>query len=422
MRAKLKRRSILSSGLRVSAAVAGFLCLALILAYADTDIWSASRSFSDHRKEAELAGLFSRIDQIRPLYEVAESENGADLVFRSKIPQVDGIEKFSDAQMANLIKSSEPLLQSLEAAAKRKHILFPHDRDNPYNFASSLSNLNGWIRMLCDFTRFSVKKGNVNQTRRFVRLASVLTMRTEEDRTIVATLTRASCAQLIFAKLRDILESKGRDPRWLAITSEASEILDQPYNFKLALNLQHFTDVAFIDDLERDPMTIKEGLDSGEFPFPIRFSRFLPRFYDSARARIHERYAGMFRLMSNDPYDFDSFDRACEFADRFMRETGWSYAGVRTVGQDLSQIALALRKETAIRNTVMQAIEFLKSGKKANGLPLIDRHALDFDGRPIRIVKNNHAQVIYTVWQDGIDNHGAPITKGQGDWSVRLPN
>ena len=81
---------------------------------------------------------------------------------------------------------------------------------------------------------------------------------------------------------------------------------------------------------------------------------YVPRV--SPIARIHERYTETIKRLPADPFDFSAIETALAAGDEVLHRPGWSHLVLHSVDIDLSQFALALRKEQSIRNTVTVVI------------------------------------------------------------------
>ncbi|MBS1703717.1 MAG: hypothetical protein JST12_18785 [Armatimonadetes bacterium] len=403
------RRRWASAG-RVSLVVLVLLLGSVVIAYQSTDLPSAAGQYEQNRLDAANLGLLFTHDQVRQLYQVPADENGASLVLAAKIPSGSGPTVVAVTTLADKVRAIEPQLQSLEQAVRKKHILFDHDTDDALFVGSSGSNLRSWIKYLTETAAPAIEQGDLAVTRRLLTIAAGLVAHSDEDKTRLALMTRAEVSQQMENQIRLIIERHGMAREWTALARDLAQSLDRPYDFRSAINLEHYANVEFIRELEADPFTLRQAYLSREYPWPVRYSNYLPKFYKAALSRIHARYLTTYRALPSDPNDLAGARKACSAGDDYLTREGISYAGLKTYDEEFGQFLAALEKEAPMRNAVFMAIAKLDGASDT-------RHALDIDDKPIRVL----ADRVYSIWQDGHDDGGKPVVDGHGDWVIRMP-
>lgn len=417
-----KSKAAIKSFARVSGLAFILVGGGLALAYFQTDLFSASRQCDDYAKQAKDLGLFSNLDEAKPLFAVDANENGAPLMLEAG--HLDFSQKSSIVQsdLPTLLTQLEPKLKLVEAAVAKKRIIFKHNKIEPTLFVGDGSNLRNWIKSLTELSKHTLEAGNLEATSRLLILAARLVDHCDEDRTFVAVLGRLSNAQVLESRLREIIETKGADKSWVAMVDQVLTVLDRPYDLRTALSLQHLSNIAFVERLEAHPLSFQEARSTRDLPAPVRYSKFLPRFYSASLSRIHQRYVETVKRWPKDPFDFIGASAACEVGDEIQHREAWSYTVLHSLDIDFRQFVKAVRKEQSIRNVLVIATKSLQGDitpDKFNNA--LSRFMLDIDGKPIRCKKDGNEWIVYSIWQDDVDNGGKPIDKGRGDWTVRVP-
>ncbi len=407
---------------RVSLTLVVAITAILTILYSLTDLYSTARKYDQFREDANHAGLYTSVEQTKALFTVDDADNGASILSNLRVPPLNAPKLDTEEHYRLALAAIDPVLRTLERAVAHKRILFNHNDSEPTLFVSREFNSTSWIRLVTGYIRAAVQFDDSANARRLMRIAAALTDHCDEDKTEVAMLMRLSSSQNLEAILRDIVEQHGKDPSWIGICDETLTKLDRPYDLRSALNLQHLADVAFIEHLRQNPLTLHEAMNTRDYPAPVRYSKFLPKFYDASLARIHERYVQTFANLPQDPYDYAGAGAACQSGDEILHRYGFSLTALHTVDIEFTQFVEAIKKESAIRNTVIQAVAMMEAISDPAKEPHVDgRYALDFDGKPIRIKPTDAGDVVYSVWQDGTDDGGKPIVEGRGDWVIHLP-
>ncbi|MBS1726088.1 MAG: hypothetical protein JST51_05155 [Armatimonadetes bacterium] len=144
--------------------------------------------------------------------------------------------------------------------------------------------------------------------------------------------------------------------------------------------------------------------------------------YDRARlSRVYELFAKLASEFPSDSRDYRGMFRAMDSARSLINKRDWSWKFWNWDLIDLREFVVAAQDQTAYLNALMQSIRILQThANPADGMPLTDRHALDVDGKPLRIKHDAKGWVIYSIGHDGVDDGGVEMNGMKGDFVVRL--
>lgn len=414
--------------------VAGMFGLVAVCGFAAvlsrTDLSAASGEYEKNKADAEREGLFFATSQAEARYQIPESENGARLI--SGVLPLLGKLKLDRGTVltAEMMKAKwmelEPAIATIEEASRRKHLMFRRDFSNPAaTFFPEYSSIKDWVKLLVQLGHISAEKGDLKNAEKYWSLATYLAVKTDEEGMLIGILVRIACMAIIEKELQTMIASRGRgrDPKMLLVLESVLNKLDQPYDMKMPLRLENWFATSIVDSVVNGTTNVQDLGYGNSLPNEIKFGRYLPGFRKANMSRIYRTYADAIHLIPDDPYDMAGVQRAYESLDRAGMKQGLSYTMQALMMPVFSQTTLAVSREIAQRNALIQAVALLKSGADpAKGLPLKDRHTMDTDGKPLRVKKTSSGWVIYSIGRDNVDDGGVPIdTHGKGDYVVLLP-
>ena len=393
-----------------------------------TDLSAASREYEKNRADAEKEGLYFSREQVEARYQIPESENGARLI--SGVLPLLGKLKLDRGTVltAEMIKAEwaelEPAIATIEEASHRKHLMFRRDFSNPAaTLFPEYSSIKDWVKLLVQLGYISAEKNDYLSAEKYWSLAAYLAVKTDEEGMLIGTFVRIACAAIVERELQTMVASRGRDPKMLQVLESVLRKLNQPYDMKTPLKLENWFATSIVDSVLNGSDGLEDLGFGNSLPNEIKYGRFLPGFRKANLSRIYRTYADAIHLIPDDPYDMAGVQRAYESLDRAGMKQGLSYTMQSIMMPVFSQATLAVSRDIAQRNALIQAVALLKSGSDLNkGLPLKDRHAKDVDGKSIRLKKKPSGWVIYSIGRDKVDDGGIPVdTHGKGDYVVRLP-
>ena len=410
--------------------VFGLVLICLVAAVlSKTDLSAASREYEKNKADAAKEGLYFSREQIDALYAIPTNENGAALI-APVLPllqtlKLDRNNGYYEEQVLSHWSKLEPAIAKFEEASQRPHLKFKRDFSNPGATAfPEYSSIKSWVTLFVRLGHFAAEKNDYVSAEKYFGLAAYLSVKTDEEGMLIGTLVRIACAAIVERELQTIVATHGRDPKMLQVLDSVLHKLDQPYDMKAPLKLENWFATSVIDSV----MNGSAGLDDlgygNSLPNEIKYGRYLPGFRKANMSRIYRTYADAIHLIPDNPYDMAGVQRAYESLDRAGMKQGLSYTMQALMMPVFSQATLAVSRDIAQRNALIQAVALLKSGADpAKGLPLKDRHAKDVDGKSIRLKKKPSGWVIYSIGRDNVDDGGVPIdTHGNGDYVVRLPS
>ena len=406
----------------------------LAIAYSRTDLGDATASYQKNREAAKKAGLFFTRDEVGKLFDIQESDNGEKLILGAKVPGLGYAGVITDADIQGKAREIEAMVRKIEEASRRPYLMSARvpkskpglsqvDLDSQA-FASTMpsmklgSSIKNAVKILVRLTKYAYEHEDKQSAKRYLSLASYLSKRADNDKSIIPLLIRVTCEDMIAFRLRRMVPRLGHDPEWLAIIDDTLKQLDKPYDLKTAEKIEHWQAIAYVNALCAEAPSLDYMLHNTDDPPGIRYRRFLPKFREAELSRVHEYFANNVSLLGPDPYNFESQQKVLEFDKKFEDRTGWSYAVVQ---RETLHMVSVMRKHTSIRNALFQAVEILKrKSDPAIGLPLVGRYRLDVDGNQIRIKHLSKGWIVYSIWGDGVDDGGVPIVNGHGDFVVNL--
>ncbi len=393
-----------------------------------TDLSAASREYEKNRADAEKEGLYFSREQVEARYQIPESENGARLI-SGALPLLGKLKIDRGTVLtAEMIKAKwadlEPAIATIQEASHRKHLMFRRDFSNPAaTLFPEYSSIKDWVKLFVQLGHISVENGDLSNAEKYWSLATYLAVKTDEEGMLIGILVRISCLAFIERELQTMIASRGRDPKVLLVLESVLNKMDQPYDMKMPLRLENWFATSIVDSVVNGTTNVQDLGYGNSLPNEIKFGRFLPGFRKANLSRIYRTYADAVHLIPEDPYDLNGVQLAYESLDRAGMKQGLSYTMQALMMPVFSQATLAVSRDIAQRNALIQAVALLKSGADpAKGLPLKDRHAKDVDGQSIRLKKKPSGWVIYSIGRDNVDDGGVPVdTHGKGDYVVLLP-
>ena len=404
-----------------------FILLAAGFAYSRTDLGEAAGKYEGNLSEAKRLGLITTEAELANRYAIPSSDNGAELV-AGALPKIallrkDGKDSLPDSQLESKWIEFEPWIVALEAASQRKSLIFKHDRSKlPLEDLSESSYVKEWVGFLVRSARLAVKKNQVEKASRCLNLAAFLSSSADDEGTFLGMLVRDGCASMIERVLREMVPKLGGQPAWLKVIDSTLNRLDQPYDFRAALQVEHFMDSATVVPLVNNPKKFYKDIGGGDPDSRLIYARFFPRMREASLARLSGGFIAAMKDLPNDPYDFNGVQKSMNHLDDLGGHAGLSYLASRGVIFPSREILHSIRKEVGQRNALIQAVAIIK--RKANpqsGLPLTGHYRLDADGKPIRIRRKGSGWIVYSVWGDMTDDKGLESTNNRGDWVVHLP-
>jgi len=390
-----------------------------------TDLSKAAAEYDQSRSDAEKEGLYLSKAQLDASYNIPESENGAKLI-SSVLPLLNSLkldrtkvltEKLIQDNWAKL----EPAIAKFEEASHRKHLMFHRDYTNPAATTfPEYSYVKGWVNLFVQMGHFAAEKQDYQTAQKYWNLAGYLANKQDEEGILIGMLVRIACLAIIEKEIQKTIVTHGKDPKMMAVLETVLKELDQPYDMKAPLKVECWFAVSMVDQVLIDPKAMF-SMGSG-LPNEIRFGKYLPGFKKANLARLLRTYADGAHAIPSDPYDLVGMQAAYDGMDKTGMKQGLSYTMNGILTPVFSQSALAMSKEIAQRNVLIQAVALMKSGSDpAKGLPLTDRHAIDVDGKSIRMKKDGAGWLIYSIGMDRVDDGGKSMdTHGKGDYLVRI--
>lgn len=422
---EVKSGSRWSKPLAITAVVITIIACILAVAYNQTDLAKAAKSYEKNRDQAKAEGLFFTTADIEKLYTVPDSENGADLITPIlTIPRklkLDDPLKLTDKMIQDNWSEIQPALKSLEEASKRKYLIFKRDFQNPSaTLYPQFADVKSWVKFLCGAAKLSERKNDPATAKRYFDLAAYLANSQDDEGILIGVLVRIACASIIEAELKKLIPIRGQEAAWQDVFESTVKRLDQPYDYRKVLALEHWFAVSSVDMLLKNPKAFY-GEMGGGIANELKFGRYLPRFKEANLAQIHGAYAAAVHMYPQDPYDVKSIQGAYQELDRRASVHTLSNTLLEIMAPVFSQSTFAMAKEIGARNTLLQAIEMLKAKRNPqDGLPLKGRYELDNDGKKIRVKKLAKGWIVYSIGNDRTDDGGWDNMGQKGDWVVHL--
>ena len=390
-----------------------------------TDILAASSEYDKNRADAVKEGLFFTRAEVEAMYAIPDSENGAALIapilpLLSKL-KLNNVSTYTEKTVLSHWSELAPAIDTIEEASLRKYLMFKRDFSNPAaTLFPEYANVREWVKLFVRLGHFAVEKNDFESAKKYLNLASYLANSQDDEGMLIGMLVRIACAAIIEREVQGLIVSHGRNPRMVSILGEVMTTLDTPYDMRVPLKLENWYSISMIDIALKDPKAFGYG---NTIPNEIKLGRYLPGFRKANVSRLMRTYADASNLIPKDPYDLVGVQRAYDSLDNAGMKQGLSYTMQQIMLPALGQSAFAMSKEVAQRNALIQAISLLKSGADpAKGLPLKDRHAMDIDGKPIRLKKANSGWIFYSIGGDKVDDGGVSfLGQGKGDYVVQLP-
>jgi hypothetical protein len=393
-----------------------------------TDISSASTEYEKNRTDAEKEGLYFTREQVEAKYAIPDSENGAKLIApilpllgKLKLEKNNG---YSEALVMSHWAELEPAIAKIEEASHRPHLIFKRDFSNPAaTMFPEYSFVKGWVVLFVRLGQFAIEKNDFEAAEKYWSLAAYLANKQDEEGFLIGTLVRIACAAIIEKELQKTISSRGKEPKIQDLLQSVLLKMDQPYDMKEPLKMENWFATTAVDLYLKDPSALTDMGFGNSMPNEVKYGRYLPGFRKANLSRIMRSYTDAVHLIPADPYDFAGVQRAYETLDKAAMKQGMSYTMQQIMMPVFSQTVVAASKEVSQRNALIQAVELLKTdADPAKGLPLKDRHAMDTDGKPIRLKKDASGWFIYSVGGDKTDNGGTPLNgTSKGDYVIRLP-
>ncbi len=392
------------------------------VAYSRLDVGTASAALQDNKAAAERVWLAKDEAKERELIQLPESDNGAALIENLPTPKLPQSMELDDAYMRKNQKFLSDGLAKIEEASKRKAIIFDQKHlGTMYVSWKGAGNSRMWVKTLDAMARYYEKKSDLAQTERNLTLAAHLALHVSDNRDSTYLLVRTTLSQILERSIREMIPSHSNDDQWLQAFHRILTQLDQPYDLRPILHTDYTFCLHACASLEKSPFVLKDAMKDKDSPLSVRFGKLVPRTFKAFESRVHERFALVMSQLPLDPYNLKQVTTATKAGDEFVNRTAWSYGALKQFSLSLSNIAQAIRRETASRNALLQSIEILRThADPAKGLPLTGRYSVDLDDQPIRIKHLPKGWIVYSVWGDGVDDGGNEIKSGHGDVVVHL--
>jgi len=222
--------------------------------------------------------------------------------------------------------------------------------------------------------------------------------------------------------LRKMIPQHAHQKEWLDLIQETLLTLDEPWDLVDVFRTENLFAIKRFDDIN------SKGNWDGTFgmdnytPPEFRFGPRLPRFREASLSAVHQYFATLVQHMPKDPYDFNGMQKAYDLVTPMTDGEKWDTGYLRMSVSTSPAMVDSARTVTAFLNALMQATAILRSDRDpGKGLPLMDRHRLDIDNNPIRILKKSKGWVVYSISTDGTDDSGDDDPKTtQRDFVVHL--
>ncbi len=392
-----------------------FLIFAIV--YYRTGIPQAAGKYEQNLAAAKTAGLFFEESELQKLDpKVAPEENGFHFLQNLRMPFSRNIGNASVSMESFRLgrKEFEQYLAMIEQAASAPTFF-------PPEYELSVSTPSHTVHFLMEAASLADEDHDLALFRRTMLDAAFLTNTYPGDGRELQILLRSSTSQMIEALLARRLPYHANDMSWLQTADDVMKKIDLPYDPTIALDEGHFSAINFVEQIMHDKYDFEmfSNVD-GPHPWEVDQRHRLPKFREAQLSRIHECYSKAKLGLPKDLYDFKAIDQVWDTAFGPIETGDSSYYCVRQ-GLLANRLVEIFRKEVSMRNAVIQAIELLRRKQDpAQGLPLKDRHANDYDDKPIRLRKLDRGWIVYSVWQDGQDDGGNEIKNGKGDFVIHL--
>ena len=393
-----------------------------------TDLNEAAGAYDVNKSDAQKAGLYFDRSQVDALYAVPAADNGAQLI-QSVLPLIQTL-KLNDSKLIApgfLVAHSaeiEPAVAKIEEASHRKYLMFKRDFSNPAaTLFPEYSSVRRWVTVLVQLGHDAAEKKDFAKTERYLTLAAYLSNKMDSEGLLIGVLVRIACLAIVEKELKGMVSTHGKDPSAVSALDNVLIALDQPYDLKKPIRIEHWFGTSMIDAFLNDPKSYTSMSGSSAIPNEIKYGKYLPRFKRANLSRIYRFYADAANGVPMDSSDLVGIQTSFGNMDSAAMKPGLSYTMLGIMAPVFSQCGLAISKEIAQRNALRQAVALLKSGSNPGaGLPLKGRLAMDVDGKSIRIKKLESGWIVYSVGMDKVDDGGVEKPMGKGDFVVHLPN
>ena len=392
-----------------------------------TDLNEAAGAYDKNKSDAEQAGLYFDRSQVDALYAVPAADNGAQLI-QSVLPviqklKLDNSKPIAPGFLAAHSAEIEPAVATIEEASHRKYLMFKRDFSNPAATPfPEFSGVKRWVAVLVQLGHDAAEKKEYAKTQRYLTLAAYLSNKMDSEGLLIGVLVRIACLAVVEKELKGMISAHGNDPATIQVIDEVLVALDQPYDLKKPIRIEHWFGTSMVDAFLNDPKTYASLSGSTGIPNEIRYGKYLPRFKRANLSRIYRFYADAANGMPADSADLVGIQQGFSSMDLAAMKPGLSYSMLGVMAPVFSQTGVAIAKEIAQRNALRQAVALIKSGAAPGaGLPLKGRFAMDVDGKPIRMKKLESGWIVYSVGMDRVDDGGVEAPMGKGDYVVHLP-
>ncbi len=410
---------------------AGAALIVILCAFAaglsQTDLSEAASKFEKNKADAQKEGLFFTRQEVEARYAIPESENGAKLI-QSVLPvlrdlKLDRLKVYSEKQVKSQWPKLVAAINKIEEASHRKSLMFKRNYSNPYATTfPEYSDIKDWVMFLGKLAQRSLEKHDIANAKKYMMLSGYLANSVDQEGLLIGVLVRIACLAIVDREIQRTIATQGKDPAVVKMLDQVLIKLDQPFDLKMPIRMEHWFGSSMVDELLNNPKSYTTMMGGSAMPKVIQYGKYLPKFKTANMSRIHQYYAEAAHSMPTDYSDLVSIQRAFGDMDKAAMKPGMSYSILQIVGPIFSQTGQAIARQMGQLNTLKQAVELLKTGADpANGLPLKGRYAQDLDGKPIRIKKKDSGWVVYSVWTNKVDDGGMEIMGGKGDYVVHLP-
>ena len=411
----------------------------LAIAYSRTDLGQASRNYEKNKADAKALGLFFTKDDVNAAYTIPDSQNGASHL--TGLAGWDGVE-FPSSMVDNSATEKEflrkwtektPQYNALKRACAEKAIVGPGEGNSIQLelFESSLQNdvFAVWGQDIAKRISIATARNEPELAKDLLATMASLALHTSDCPDVSYIWRRCSMSSDIELELQHIIQTRGKDPKWLSTVEATLKLLDRPYDFRPMVKLEHYSAMGAVDVILGRETIPTEAVSSPRIRFnSYLFARdfdkvkYIPTFMTAGQSRIHEICVQAIRGMPADPYDFVGLKEVFKRFDAARSSHELSYRIAHTYLNHSNGIVDYAAGDVGGRNALFQAVEMLKTGADpSKGLPLKGRYAMDADGKPIRVKHTATGWIVYSVWWDGVDDGGRPFKGSKGDWVVRVP-
>lgn len=442
---------------KVAAILVTVLLFLVGVAYLQTDVGEAAASYEKNLEAARNLGLPMSDEDVARIRSVPDKDNAAKLVLSSfddlkapakwledaKSDWTSGDKKAGyrpitwsyytrDDWLEKVWPQLEPGYQKLIQACQYDHLVFPHKILNPIEREDvNRGRLGKWIALIVQRAHLYERANDPENASKAIAVAARLSVLVQPMNFLVSTIRGVQATLIVQRELAKWITDHGADPAYRNAIRTSLLILDQPYDLRPSMKLEH-RDSLYSTELMvgwRPLPKIKEPESEGQIDGPPtlqetfdskRWYRSIPRFGKANISRIHEYYAKAISEYPTDHYDLAALRRTMEPLDRRMQSNQLSVV-IPSMVISYRNILDLLEQAQSQTNVLRQALAILDQQKCDGSLPLGGHYKLDLDGHPLRMKKTTTGWLVYSIGRDKVDDGGSPVVRNKGDFVVHLP-